>query len=624
MKTNKNNQQKPMKRNIKLWYLVSTILFFITMMTLYLVNIYDITNDDIKLPSKNYGKKDIAVRGSILTADSFKVAKSVQAYKVIIDTRFLDKNKQDLFITLFSIYTNIDKQTLRDKINNQKRKGRLVLTYNIDSKTAANLNQLKPKLINLKVFIPLVKKSSFIIGMDISISGDKRIYPYEKSLTPLTGYIKKYETKKDLTRLKGVKGVERFYNKELNDITNGLRVGSRDLVGDIIFNKDSEITRKVNGKSIKLNIPLKLQQNIEYMIDLYKTKFQAKEIIVSVMDSTTGKILSLATSNRYNPKKIKQDEVGYLNLSAIEHQFEPGSIIKPIAMALAFDKDRVKLNELIDAFNKGKRNKKGLYPRGKYKIGKHRIGDDHRFKKRYITPTDTIVYSSNIGILQIAQRLSGVEFKDGFERFGLSKKTNIDLPYEKKGVIHSLKQYQAYETKKDRDNIYKATDSYGQGITSTFIQVLKAYSVFNNNGYIVTPQVVFKIINTSDNDIKKLQTKEQIKIIKQQTAMIIKDMLIKTVQIGTGVATKIEGLEIGGKTGTSQIARKGKYQREYISSFFGFANDRDFKYTIGVTVFEPSWKYHYASQSATPVFKKTIEILVKQGYLKKDKYQLNR
>ena len=603
------------KITLKLWHFQLALFFFVLMISLYIFNIYSIITDDIRLPSKQFGKKDIAVRGTIVTADNFNIAKSIQAYKVIIDTLFLDPNKQNLFATLFSIYTGIDVEKINNKINKQKRKGRLVLTYNIDARTAATLQQLKTKLMRLHVFVPLIEKSSFIIGMDISISGDKRVYPYGKAMTPLTGYIKKYETKKDLTRLKGVKGIEKFYNKALSDITNGLREGSRDFTGDIIFNHTSKIIQKSNGRSIELNIPLKLQQHIEFMIDKYKTKFEAKEIIVSVMDSSSGKILSLATSNRYNPKSIKQNEVSYLNLSAIEHQFEPGSVIKPLTMALVFDKDKVKKGELIDAFNKGKRNKKGFYPRGKYSINRYTIGDDHRFKKRYITPTDTIAYSSNIGILQLAQRLKAREFKEGLESFGLSQKTNIDLPYEKKGVIHSLRQYQAYETQ-GKDNIFKATDSYGQGITATFMQVLKAYSAFNNNGYIVTPQVASKIVNINTNRANIIQQKKSVNIIKPNTAQIIKKMLIKTVNKGTGGATKIEGLEIGGKTGTSQIARKGNYQKEYISSFFGFVNDKNQKYTLGVTVFEPKWKYHYASSSAVPIFKDTINILVKQGYLK--------
>jgi cell division protein FtsI (penicillin-binding protein 3) len=109
-------------------------------------------------------------------------------------------------------------------------------------------------------------------------------------------------------------------------------------------------------------------------------------------------------------------------------------------------------------------------------------------------------------------------------------------------------------------------------------------------------------------------------IISKKTADEIKRLLIKTVNEGTGKAAKIEGLEIGGKTGTAQIARRGKYLKEYISSFFGFVNDGENSYTIGVTVMDPistgkNWYYHYASWSAVPVFKEVIDNLVKLNYL---------
>ena len=115
-----------------------------------------------------------------------------------------------------------------------------------------------------------------------------------------------------------------------------------------------------------------------------------------------------------------------------------------------------------------------------------------------------------------------------------------------------------------------------------------------------------------------LQIKQPIQVIKSKTAKFIKELLIKTVKIGTGRGTNIDGLEIGGKTGTSQIARGGKYRKRYISSFFGFANDEDSKYTIGVTVFEPSYKYHYASQSAVVVFRDVVDVLTKLEYLELD------
>ena len=148
----------------------------------------------------------------------------------------------------------------------------------------------------------------------------------------------------------------------------------------------------------------------------------------------------------------------------------------------------------------------------------------------------------------------------------------------------------------------------------TFMQILKAYTVFNNNGYITTPQIVSSLITPNNKEIT-LPIQEPIKVISKRTANKIKKMLIKTVKKGTGLNTQIKGLEIGGKTGTAQIAGGGKYLSKYISSFFGFANDAENKYTIGVTVFEPistgkNWYYHYASHSAVPIYKEIIETLI--------------
>ncbi|MEA1913967.1 MAG: penicillin-binding transpeptidase domain-containing protein, partial [Campylobacterota bacterium] len=159
--------------------------------------------------------------------------------------------------------------------------------------------------------------------------------------------------------------------------------------------------------------------------------------------------------------------------------------------------------------------------------------------------------------------------------------------------------------------------------TSTFMQVLKAYTAFNNNGKVVTPQIVSKIIS-GNQIVNTEQNIVPVQIIKKDTANKMKKLLVKTVEKGTGKSAKIEGLEIGGKTGTANIARRGAYQKKYISSFFGFANDQKKKYTIGVSVNNPistgkHWYYYYASHSAVPVFKELIETMVKLNYLEPKK-----
>jgi cell division protein FtsI (penicillin-binding protein 3) len=558
------------------------------------------------LPSLHTTKKDLAVRGNIYSADNFTIATSRKIYSASIDTRCLDPNKKDLFVTLFSIYSNIPKDKILSRID--KKKGYTVISRTIDQRAAKELKSLAYKLRRLNVFRSIkINGRTRLYGLSIFETGEERVYPYDDALSPIIGFVRK-NLSGGKQKVNGVNGIEKKFNQPLNDMQDGVLSGEKDILSYILFNKESKIQKRIDGKNIHLTIPLKLQRNIELMTDSYKEKLEAKEIIVAVMESKTGKIISLVSSNRYNPSAITDSDIKNLNINAVEYNFEPGSVIKPISISLALEHHKVKPNELFYAYNKGKRDKNGEFKQGKYKIGRFTIRDDHHFKKNYITLDDIVMFSSNIGTLIIANRLSANQFYDGFKKFGLSQKTNIDLPYESKGIIHRLYQFRAGE-KDGKDNVYKATDSYGQGITTTFMQVLKAYSVFNNNGNMVTPYLVQ---NTYRYNPKK--------VISSKVANKMKQLLIQTVQKGTGVKARIEGIEVGGKTGTAQIARGGSYKKRYISSFFGFANSNGKKYTIAVKVREPiafgkHWYYRYASNSAVPVFKETVNILVKLNYL---------
>lgn len=612
--------QKSLEKDNKIKKIVILFFFILFMLLILLVSIFDTISGKRRLPSLNTTKKELSVRGDIISSDNFKIATSKKIYKASIDTRYLDLNKKELFIKLFSIYSNIPYNKIYKKVETSLiSPGNLVLSYNIDSKTAKNLKELGFKLRRLGVFKSIkVDGGKILRGLSINESGEKRIYSYEDTLTPVIGYITKYESGNGKTKVKGIKGLEKKFNKLLNNSKDGVLSGNRDVLSYISFNKDSIIKQRVDGANLVLNIPLKLQKNNEMILDIYKEKLEADEIILSIMDSRTGKIISLASSNRFNPENILQKDIPSLNVNAIEYQFEPGSVIKPIAISLVMDKNRIKKNELLFAYNtKGKANKKGEYPKGRYKLGRYTISDDHQFKKHYLTIDDIVIYSSNIGTLQLAQRLSGPEFYEGMKRFGFTRKTGIDLPYEKTGVIPKIWQFAANDKEKE-DNIFKATVSYGQGMTATFMQILKSYTVFNNKGIMSTPKIL-SYIDVDGEKYKEDKLKNE-RIISEKTAEEIKRLLVKTVQEGTGVAAKIDGLEIGGKTGTAQIARGGKYLKKYISSFFGFVNDGKNSYTIGVTVMNPVsrgkyWYYHYASWSAVPVFKEIVNNLVKLNYL---------
>ena len=594
----------------KIIILFAFILLFISVLLFSVFRTISEKKHNINL---NSTKKELAVRGDIISEDNFKISSSKKLYRAEIDTRYLDPAKIDLFVSLFSIYSGVDSKTILTKLKEaEKSPGNLVLSYSIDSRSAKNLKELDFKLRQLGVFTARMQNGARLIrGLSISESGEKRVFPYEKILTPVVGYISKFEAENGKTKVNGVKGLERFYNTYLNDVKDGVLRGQRDVISYINFDKNSEMTQRVDGATLRLNIPLKLQKNNETTLDMHKKKLSADEIIVAIMDNHTGKIITMASSNRFNPERIKQEDIPNLNVNAIEYQFEPGSVVKPISIALAMDKGRIKKNEQFPAYNAGG-------GKGQYTLGRFKIKDDHVFKKSYLSLDDIVIFSSNIGTLQIAQRLTGPEFYEGMKRFGFTRKTGIDLPYEKKGLMPKVWQFSANDKAK-KDNVFKATVSYGQGMTSTFIQLIKAYSAFNNDGVMVTPRIVDHI--TYDGQKYKPFDDQPEKVISKEVANEMKRMLVRTVDEGTGRSARIDGLEIGGKTGTAQIAQGGKYLKKYISSFIGFVNDeKGNSYTIGVTVFNPNstgtyWYYYYASQSAVPVFKEVIQNLVKLNYL---------
>jgi len=322
-----------------------------------------------------------------------------------------------------------------------------------------------------------------------------------------------------------------------------------------------------------------------------KKELRAKQVMISAMDSQTGKVLFVASSNRFLPKSIKKSDYPSLNSSVIEYSFEPGSVIKPITFALLLDKGLVNPYDLVNGHN------------GRFKIGRKVITDEHKFD--WLSAENVIVHSSNVGIAQLAQKLSGIEFHEGLKDFGFSQKSTPDMIYEKSGSIPHATRL--------KNEIYKATCSYGYGMRANLMQLLRAYSAFNNNGRIIYPQLVNSFIDEQKRETI-LENEEAIQAIKSSTASRMKKILIKTVNEGTGKKTRTQGLIIGGKTGTAHIVEKGKYVKKYNTAFIGFVNDEKVNLTMGVVVIQPK-KSHFAAQTAVPVFKKAIDILVEDGYL---------
>lgn len=534
-----------------------------------------------------------AQRGTIISADGFHIATTQKLYKVVVNTRNIDPEKEELFIQLFSIYSGVNPKEIRQRLHT--RRGSVTLSYHIGPKEAMYLKTLAFELRKLKVFIEyeLPNHQRVLQGLNVIESGEAREYPYHDLLTPLIGYPRKME-EDDYTRIYGIKGLEKYFDQELNPQQNKSQRAMRDVNGYLILNKQSSIKPQINGFNIKLNIPISLQARAEAITSRIKEQLQADEIIATVMEAKTGKIITLASSNRFDPNHIRKDDYPSLNTNAIEYSYEPGSVIKPVIFALLLERHLVNPYDMVNGHN------------GRYTMGRKTIVDEHPFS--LISAEDVIVYSSNIGIAQLAQKLNGMEYTEGLRRFGFTHFSGADLPYEKRGSIPSSGQLNNY--------LYKAITAYGYGMRANAMQILKAFNVFNNNGRLVNPMVVDSLIDDNGRNMP-MEVIEPTQVISPATAQRMKQILIKTVNVGTGVGAKTPGIEVGGKTGTAHIAKNGGYINSYHTSFVGFANDKKHTYTIGIFVINPRTVY-FASITAVPVFKAIVDMMIEEKYLKPD------
>ena len=519
-------------------------------------------------------KIKLAMRGNIFT-NHYTVAKSEKIYAVSINPYYINPLKKNLFINLFSIYTDVDKAKLKKLLNSKK----YTILAKVDLKTAQNLKYLLKVLDKKRVF--KADKNGIRRGYYIEDFAFKRIYPYNDTLEPLLGRYRE-------DKRKGENGIEEYYDSFLSPRQNGIIKGNRDVYGNIIYDKDAYIVHALNGGDLKLNINLVLQRKIERFLSFQKEKFKADEVMAGVIDTKTGKVLALASSNRYNPNFVRKKDIKNMKIGFIRTLYEPGSVMKPITFAILLQNNKVNPYEVLNAYN-GK---------WKPKWRKTYIRDDEPFE--WLSAENALVYSSNIVISQLALRLTNKEFYNGLINFGLGKKSGIDLPYELSGYIPGIIKL--------KYPVFKSTTAYGYGIMVNFMQLLKTYNSFNNSGIEITPKIA---------DVPTVSHR----VISAKNAALLMKILRKIVLKGTAQKAFVKGIFTAGKTGTAQRSVKGEYGKTYNSSFFGFANDENHKYTIAVTFIniKAKWPNYFASSSAVPTFKKIVDIMLELNLLKRIK-----
>lgn len=425
----------------------------------------------------------------------------------------------------------------------------------------------------------------------------KRFYPNGIFASHLVGYADRVDEEDGTYNYVGKMGIEKTLNKELTGKDGTINYES-DLWGYLLPDGEQKVTPAENGNDVYLTIDKKIQTFLEDAMNKVVEEYKPKKIIAIVADPKTGNILAMGQRPSFHPKTKEGIDESWHN-EAIETSFEPGSTMKIFTLAAAIEEN---------VFNKN-----DLYQSGSYKVTpKDKAIHDHNYTGwGTITYLEGVQRSSNVAFAKIANEQLGFDkFREYLTKFGFDSPTGIDLPYETTGKI----QYNW--------PIEKATTAYGQGTAITPIQQIQAATAIANNGKMMKPQVIDKIVNHDTGEVIRDVTPEVVSTpISAETAKEVRDILETVVtnkETGTGTRYQIDGYSVAGKTGTASIPDpKGGYldgQEDYIFSFLGMAPKDDPKLIVYVAVQQPEVD-HYSKGSIpvsmvfNPVMKNSLQYL---------------
>lgn len=539
---------RPKKYKLKQWKFPQIVFFVFTIIIIFLYisfaylslspKIFGINMDEFAKKRDTVKQILYAKRGNILDTEGNTLAQTVSSYTVIA---YLDKRRSENF------------KDPKHVVDPKAAAKALAPVLNMDENYLLKLLTKKVYQVELGPGgrgISELKKEEVqalgLPGIDF-IESNKRYYPNGNFASYIIGYAKE----NDKGNIVGELGVEAKYNNVLKG-TDGKLVYQRDRKGYKIPGTKEERVDAENGSDIYLTLDSSIQRFLESAVKQSEKTYNPEWLVISAMDAKTGDILGVASSPSFDPNK--RNISNYEN-PLTTYVYEPGSTMKTFTYMCAIDK--------------GTYNPSATYTSGKYKVGEDVIQDwNGGLGWGNITYDKGYEYSSNVGIANLLKNyLSKKDLKECFSKYGFGKKTGIELSREMTG-----------NTKFSYDVEY-ITSGFGQGITSTIVQQLQALTIISNNGKMLKPHIIKKMVDTNNNEVtykRKIEQSEQ--LVKSETVSKIKELMYNVIHGkdpgSTGYPYRIDGFDIIGKTGTSQIydEKTGawlKGENNYIFSFSG-------------------------------------------------------
>ncbi len=417
-----------------------------------------------------------------------------------------------------------------------------------------------------------------ISGLDLEAYA-QRLYPQQDLFANVIGFL-------DHDRVPQA-GLEQSLNHQFHrkETAHSLRRGADgtplpDELGPGVFHSDD--------KEIRLTLDLRLQKVALNALKSQVKEWDAKKGVAIVMDSSNGEILALASTPSYNPNKYWEYSPGLFREWSVQDLFEPGSVFKPINLALALEEGVI--------LPKG-----SVYDSGVVNVGGWPLKNWNHKANGLIDYAKVLQVSSNVGMVKIMRNLHPSTYWTWLHRLGIDQTPKTDLP----GAIGGhLKSKELFVTQP----IHGAVTAFGQGFSITPLKLVQLHALIANGGRLVTPHITNGFVEDKNIGAKNGSDKRQ--LFRPEVTRTVLEWMESVVDKGSGMGVRTENYRIGGKTGTADKSEDGKNYSSKICSFVAILPIENPRYVVLVAVDEPRKEYAYGSTVAVPAAKKIIESLL--------------
>lgn len=401
----------------------------------------------------------------------------------------------------------------------------------------------------------------------------KRYYPYESVLSHVLGYVG--------IDNQGLSGLELYYDEYLTGADGAIKYFSDGKGNKLELTEVYEAP--TSGITLQLTIDLDLQLAIENELDNAISKYDPEQAMIVAMDPDTGEVLAMASRPNFDSNHYQEYTTEIINRNLpIWMTYEPGSTFKIITLSAALEEQTINLFE--DTFtDTGAINVDGSTIHC-WKSGGHGTQ----------TMLEVVENSCNPGFVRIGETLGVDTLMSYIDAYGFGDKTGIDLNGESSGILFDASKMGPVEL---------ATTSFGQGISVTPIQQVRAVSAAINGGKLYTPYIVSSFLESETNSlIEKIEPEMVGEVISEETSSLVRYALESVVANGSGKNAYIENYRVGGKTGTAQKVENGAYlDGNYILSFMGFLPADDPEIVVYVAIDNPKGVTQYGGVVSAPI-----------------------